>query len=409
MLVYEMKLQGTQYQYRKLDEAIRTGRFVRNSIIKAWINGQVQSRNDAYAYCKLLSDNPSFPWVNQLNSMARQAHAERAWASIERFYKNCRQKISGRKGFPKFKKYQVRASVEYKTSGWKLSEDRRYLTFSDKFQAGTFKLWGSRDLHFYQLQQIKRVRVIRRHDGYYAQFLIDHTREENKELSNKQTGLDVGLNHFYTDSTGIQVDNPRFLRKDERRIKKLQRRLSRKKKGSQNRKKAINRLGRGGAGAEPASAHRAPSHLKVSRRRNDWVCKQAQHVIQSNDLVAIENLRIRNLVKNHHLAKSINDAAWYRFREWLEYFGRIYGVPVIAVEPAYTSQNCSNCGEKVVKTLSTRTHKCPHCGYVADRDENAAKNILKSALKQLSNTVGQMEINASRETDLCLDGETQPL
>jgi putative transposase len=90
-------------------------------------------------------------------------------------------------------------------------------------------------------------------------------------------------------------------------------------------------------------------------------------------------------VKNHRLAKSINDAARVRFREWLEYFGKIYGVPVIAVEPAYTSQNCSNCGEKVVKTLSTRTHKCPHCGYVADRDENAAKNILKSALKQLSN------------------------
>ncbi|MEA5499530.1 RNA-guided endonuclease InsQ/TnpB family protein [Limnoraphis robusta] len=393
MIVYEMKLQGTKAQYKRLDEAIRTGRFVRNSIIKAWIDGQIKSRNDAYTYCKLLSDNPSFPWVNQLNSMARQAHAERAWASIERFYKNCRQKISGRKGFPKFKKYQVRASVEYKTSGWVLSEDRRYLTFSDKFQAGTFKLWGSRDLHFYQLQQIKRVRVIRRHDGYYAQFLIDHTREENKELSNKQTGLDVGLNHFYTDSTGIQVENPRFLRKDERRIKKLQRRLSRTKKGSQNRSKARNRLGR--------------KYLKVSRRRNDWVCKQAQHVIQSNDLVAIENLRIRNLVKNHHLAKSINDAAWYRFREWLEYFGRIYGVTVIAVEPAYTSQNCSNCGEKVVKTLSTRTHKCPHCGYVADRDENAAKNILKSALKQLSNTVGQMEINASRETDLCLSGETQ--
>ncbi|MCG5059137.1 MAG: transposase [Limnoraphis sp. WC205] len=395
MLVYEMKLQGTQYQYRKLDEAIRTGRFVRNSIIKAWINGQVKSRNDAYRYCKLLSDNPDFPWVNKLNSMARQAHAERAWASIERFYQNCRQKIPGRKGFPQFKKYQVRASVEYKTSGWKLSEDRRYLTFSDKFQAGTFKLWGSRDVQLYQLQQIKRVRVIRRHDGYYAQFLIDHEREENKELTGKQTGLDVGLNYFYTDSTGIQIDNPRFLRKDERRIQKLQRRLSRKKKGSQNRKKARNRLGR--------------AHLRVSRRRNDWVCKQAQHVIQSNDLVAIENLRIRNLVKNHRLAKSINDAAWYRFREWLEYFGRIYGVTVVAVEPAYTSQNCSNCGEKVVKTLSTRTHKCPHCGYVADRDENAAKNILKSALKQLSNTVGQMEINASRETDLGSGGETQSL
>jgi putative transposase len=295
MLVYEMKLKGTESQYRRLDEAIRTGRFVRNSVIRAWLDGQVKSRNDAYKHCKVLSDNPEFPWVARLNSMARQAHAERAWASIERFYRNCRQKIPGRKGFPKFKKYQIRASVEYKTSGWKLSEDRRYLTFSDKFEAGTFKLWGSRDLHFYQLQQIKRVRVIRRHDGYYAQFLIYHEREEKKELTGKQTGLDVGLNYFYTDCCGNQADNPRFLRKDERQLKKLQRRLSRTKKGSQNRKKARNRLGR--------------AHLKVSRRRNDWVCKLAQHVIRSNDLVAIENLRIRNMVKNHHLAKSINDAA----------------------------------------------------------------------------------------------------
>ena len=208
MLIYEMKLQGTEFQYIRLDEAIRTGRMERNSILRAWMDAQVKSRNDAYSYCKVLSDNPEFPWVSKLNSMARQAHAERAWASIERFYRNCRQKIPGKKGFPKFKKYQVRASVEYKTTGWKLSEDRRYITFSDKFQAGTFKLWGSRNLHFYQLKQIKRVRVIRRHDGYYAQFLIDHTREENKELTGKQTGLDVGLNYFYTDCSGNQIENP---------------------------------------------------------------------------------------------------------------------------------------------------------------------------------------------------------
>ena len=113
------------------------------------------------------------------------------------------------------------------------------------------------------------------------------------------------------------------------------------------------------------------------------------------------------MVKNHHLAKSINDAAWYRFREWLEYFGSIYGVPVIAVAPKNTSQNCSNCGQKVIKTLSTRTHRCSHCGYEADRDENAAINILQSALKQLSNTLGRREINVSGENGLCLNGETQ--
>ncbi|MDJ0650136.1 MAG: transposase [Xenococcaceae cyanobacterium MO_188.B19] len=392
MLVYESKLEGTLYQYEKLNQAIRTGRFVRNSVIRAWIDGQVKSRNDAYKYCKILADNPNFPWAKQLNSMARQAHAERAWASVERFYRNCKAKISGKKGFPKFRKYQVRASVEYKTSGWKLSEDRRYLNFTDGFKAGTFKLWGNRDLHFYQLDQIKRVRVVRRHDGYYAQFLINHSREVNKELTGRQVGLDVGLNHFYTDNFGEKVDNPRFLRRDERKIKRLQRRLSKTQKGSKNRSRARNKLGR--------------AHLKVSRRRNDWVCKLAQRVIQSNDLVAIENLRVGNMVKNHCLAKSISDAAWYRFREWLEYFGVVYGVPVIAVNPVYTSQNCSHCGEKVVKTLSTRTHRCPHCGYVADRDENAARNILKSALKAWSTTVGRTECEVSGEIPLCLNLET---
>jgi putative transposase len=94
----------------------------------------------------------------------------------------------------------------------------------------------------------------------------------------------------------------------------LQRRLSKTQKGSKNIAKARNKLGR--------------AHLKVSRRPNDWVCKEAQRVIRSNDLVAIENLKVRNMVKNHTLAKSISDAAWYRFREWLEYFGVVYGVPV---------------------------------------------------------------------------------
>ncbi|MGK7898885.1 MAG: RNA-guided endonuclease InsQ/TnpB family protein, partial [Xenococcus sp. (in: cyanobacteria)] len=216
-----------------------------------------------------------------------------------------------------------------------------------------------------------------------------------------QRGLDVGLNHFYTDNLGEKIKNPRFFRKDSLKLKKLQRRLSRTQNKSKNRANARNKLGR--------------EHLKVSRRRNDWVCKLAQHVIRSSDLVAIENLQVRNMVKNHKLAKSINDAAWYRFREWLEYFGRVYAVPVIAVNPSYTSINCSNCGKPVVKTLSTRTHSCHACSYVADRDENAARNILQAGLKQLSDTVGRTEIeqeqlllnNASGENDLCLDVETQ--
>ena len=149
-------------------------------------------------------------------------------------------------------------------------------------------------------------------------------------------------------------------------------------------------------------------HLKIQRRRKDFVVKTARALVQSNDLIAIEDLKVRNLVRNHHLAKSISDIAWSQFREWLEYFGKVFGVPVIAVTPHYTSQDCSNCDAKVVKTLSSRTHACPHCNHVLCRDHNAAINILKKALQQLvTTTVGQTESNACGENDLCLNGETQ--
>ncbi len=97
MLVYESKLKGTQQQYRKLDEAIRTGLFVRNACIRLWIDGLAKSRNDLYKHCKVLADNPEFPWAKKLNSQARQASAERAWASISRFFDNCKKKIPGKK------------------------------------------------------------------------------------------------------------------------------------------------------------------------------------------------------------------------------------------------------------------------------------------------------------------------
>ncbi len=383
MLVYEAKLEGNQDQYRRLDEAIRTGLFIRNSCLRFWLDGHGKSRNDLNRYCKVLADNPEFPWAKKLNSMARQAMAERAWAAIYRFYENCAQNKPGKKGFPKFKRLQTRASVEYKTSGWKLSEDRRAMTFTDGFEAGTFKLWGTRNLHFYQLNQIKRVRVVRRSDGYYAQFCIDHERVEKHEFKNRVVGLDMGLIHFLTDSEGLQVENPRYLRKSEKALNRYGRRVSKREKGSKNRAKAVNRLGR--------------KHLKVSRQRKDFAVKTARCVIQSADLVAIEDLKVRNMVKNRHLAKSISDAAWSLFREWLAYFGRISGVAVIAVSPHYTSQNCSNCGHEVKKALSIRTHVCPHCGYIADRDLNAAQNILMKALS----TVGHTGINAWGENDLC--------
>lgn len=387
MIVLEAKLRGEDEQYWALDEAIRTARFVRNKCLRYWMDNRGVSGYDLNKYCAELAEQ--FEWAKKLNSMARQASAERAWSAISRFYENCKKGVAGKKGYPKFKKHQNNLSVEYKTSGWKLSEDRLSITFSDGFKAGTFRLWGTRDLHYYQIEQIKRVRVVRRADGYYAQFCIAVDRQEKHEYQNRVTGIDLGLIHFYTDSDGNTVENPRFLRNDEKALKKAQRRVSRKKKGSKNRAKARNRLGR--------------KHQKVSRRRKDFVVKTARALVQSNDLVAYEDLKVRNMVKNHHLAKSISDASWSQFITWVEYFGKVFGVGIVAVSPHYTSQDCSHCGVTVKKTLSTRTHTC-QCGTVLDRDHNAALNILRLGLS----TVGHTGINASGEDDLCVVGETLP-
>jgi putative transposase len=384
MIVLEFKLKGKSQQYRVIDEMIRTAQFIRNRALRYWMDNQGVKLSDLYKQCAVMAKE--FEWAGKLNSMARQASAERAIFAIQRFFANCKAKKPGKKGYPQFKKFT--RSVEYKTSGWKISFDKKNLTFTDGFAAGTFKLVGSRDLHFYAPDEIKRVRVIRRADGYYVQLCISVERTEEVTPTGKAVGLDVGLNHFFTDSTGATAPNPRHLRKSEKALKRAQKRVSSKKKGSANRKKAINRLGR--------------KHLKVSRQRKDFAVKTALCVVKSNDFIAYEDLQVRNMVKNRKLAKSISDAAWSQFAQWLQYLGKVYGKTVVAVAPQYTSQDCSTCGATVKKSLSVRTHACS-CGTVLDRDHNAALNILAKALRQAGielNTAGHAGINAWGQTDL---------
>ena len=392
MLVFEFKLKVSPSQKELILEAIRAAQFIRNSCLKYWINGKKGDKINRFAlnkYTKLLADNPDFPWAKKLNSMARQAAAERTWFAISRFFDNCKKKIKGLKGYPRFKKNS--RSVEYKTTGWSLSKDRKYLTMTDKFNIGKIKLIGSRDLHFYDPKLIKRVRLIKRADGFYAQLCIDVERNENQASTGNKIGIDVGLNHFYTDSNGAQVDNPKFLRKSSLLLKKRQRQVSKKKKGSANRRKAVNRLAR--------------IHLKVSRQRKDLAVKTARTLCTSNDVIVLENLNVRGLVKNHNLALSISDASWSIFREWLEYFGTIFNREIIVVDPKFTSTDCSNCGQRIKKSLSTRTHKCS-CGTVLCRDHNAAINILKLGTGGQPETSPIYGVNASGQMTLWVDLET---
>jgi putative transposase len=385
MLVLEAKLKGKQSQYNSIDEAIRTALFIRNKALRHWLDNKKVGKNDLQKLCAVLAKE--FDFADKLNSMARQASADRAWLAIKRFYDNCKAKKSGKKGFPRFKKRGH--SVEYKTSGWKLSADRKYIIFSDGFNIGKLKLIGTRDLSFYSVRQIKRVRIVKRADGYYCQFCVDIERKEQHQYNGKQVGIDVGLEFFYTDSDGRTVENPRLLLRSEKSLKRKQRLVSKSKKCSSNRRKAVKKL--------------AKKHLKVSRQRKDFVVKTARALVQSSDLVVYEDLQVKNMVKNHHLAKSISDASWSLFTDWVDYYTKVFDTWAIAVAPHYTSQDCSVCGTRVKKSLSTRTHKCHECGTVMHRDHNAARLILNKGIKS---TVGHTESKASGQNDLYLGGET---
>lgn len=365
MIVIEYKIKAKQHQLTAIDEAIRTGQFVRNKALRYWIDNKGVNKYDLNKYCRVLARE--FVFADKLNSTARQSSAERAWSGIARFFDNCKKQVK-KKGYPKFKKYS--RSVEYKQSGWKLDETtKKHITFTDKNNIGRVKLVGSRNIYFYHPEQIKRVRLVRRADGYYCQFGISIEVREDMQPTGRAIGLDMGLKEFYADSNGHLEPNPRFYRICESRLNRLNRRKSVKyKKGvlqSKNYHKARERYGK--------------LHLKVSRQREEHAKSRARCVCASNDCIVYEDLNVRNLVKNRRLSKSISDAGWTQFRKWIEYFGWKFGKITIAVAPHYTSQDCPNCGARIKKSLSTRTHVCK-CGYTEDRDIAASINILKKGL-----------------------------
>lgn len=382
MKVFEFKLYGEQNQFEAIDRAIRTTQFIRNSCLAVWMDNGKKPRHerakigkfDFNNYATALAHQHDF--VAKLGSQARQAAAERAWLAVSRFYENCKKKKPGKKGYPKFR-HNVR-SVEYKQAGWKLSKEFKQLKITDKNEIGTLRMRGGRQLTQGDVDNIKRVRLVKKANGYFVQFNIALPNVEHVAPTGQAIGLDVGLESFYVDSNAERVENPRFLRKSERKLKFLQRRVSRKKKGSKNRKKAIKKL--------------AKKHNKVSCQRKDFAVKTARCVVKSNDFVAIENLKVRNMVRNRKLAKSISDVSWRMFRTYLEYFGAKFGKTVIAVDPRNTSQRCSKCGKLPTKnkTLDVREHDCEFCGYKTHRDHNSAIEVLQLGLS----TAGHAGIHA---------------
>jgi len=258
-------------------------------------------------------------------------------------------------GYPRFKSRSRFDSITFPAygDGIKLKGNRLYV-----LNVGEVKIKMHRSLE----GEIKTVTVKRQCGKWYAVF-SNVVESEPLPQSDKQVGIDVGLTSFAVTSDKETVENPRYLREAEATLRKAHRKASRRKKGGHNRRKAVSALSK--------------QYEKVSNQRKDFAHKLARNIVNAYGYIAVEDLQIANMVRNHHLSKSISDAGWGQFLDVLECKAEEAGRQFVRVNPSGTTQRCSNCGTIVPKTLSTRIHRCPVCGLVAPRDYNSALDILR--------------------------------
>ncbi|HEU4783271.1 MAG TPA: transposase [Ktedonobacterales bacterium] len=352
---YKYRLIPTPEQERTLDTILWRCRDLYNTALDerktAWERGHV-----SLTYYRQKAELPDLkadiPEYTEVHSQVLQDVLLRLDRAFQAFFR--RVSNGEEPGYPRFQGRNRYNSFTYPQYGNGAVLDGGVLSLS---KIGRIPLRLHRPLE----GTPKTVIVSKEADGWYACFSCAEVPMQPLPPTGEETGIDVGLKVFLITAGGEIVENPCHYRQAEKRLAKAQRRVSHRKKGSKRRRKAVALLKR--------------THQKVHRQRTDFHHKTARLLLRQYDTIYLEDLRVANMVRNKHLAKSIADAGWAAFRTILEGKAAYAGRRVVAVSPAYTSQNCSGCGERVPKSLSVRTHVCPNCGLVMDRDENAARNI----------------------------------
>ena len=292
---------------------------------------------------------------------------------IDKSFKNFFRRVKKREkaGYPRYKGSDRYDSFTYPQSGFELEDKKLILS-----KIGSVNIKKHRDIP--ESAEIKTCTIERDLDRWYACFTVEIEIEEpNYEAITNPIGIDLGISHLLTLSNGDMVDNPKYLSKSERKLSRKQRKLSKSKKGSDNRTKRRFDVSK--------------THRTVREQRTDLLHKISHKLINTYDLIVFEDLKIRNMLKNHHLAKSISDVSWSQLTNFVSYKAEEAGKRVEFVNPKNTSQKCSNCGKIVKKPLSQRVHRCPFCGLVMDRDENAAINILKKGLMNVGQGLSEFK------------------
>lgn len=382
MKAYRFKLKPTTRQQADFEQWLE--------ICRELYNAGLQERRDAYRTCgksiNYYHQALELPEIKEIRSDVAQVNAQvlqdvlrRLSKTFDSFFRRCKQ---GEKlGFPRFK------------------SKHRYDSFTFPQMKGSFRIEGNR-LHLSKIGKVKIIQhrpvegeiktctIKREADGWYAIFVVEESFMPFIPKTGETVGVDLNISNFATLSTGEVIDNPRFLRSSEKRLKTAQRKVSHGKKGSKRRKKAVQLL--------------AKQHLKIKRQRLDFFHKAANQLIREFNEIAVEDLNIAGMVKNHHLAKSISDVAWGTFLLILTSKAESAGRRVWKVPAAFTTQECSRCGNRVKMSLAMREYRCIACGLVLPRDHNSALNIKgRAALSGSEKVAFHEELRTSSAEAVC--------
>ena len=335
--------------------------------VRFFYNKSLSDMNDIYkATGKMKNITPAsykedFPFLKEVDSLALSNAQLNRNTAFKSFF-------SHKSGFPKYK--SKRNDQSYTTNNQKgsvkISDNHRYITIP-KCQRIRIKMHRTFE------GNIKSITVSRTTDNKYYMSLLVETEIEPLEPTNKMIGLDLGIKDLIVDSNGNKYKNHKYLTKSQEKLAKEQRKLSKMVKGSNNRNKQRIKI--------------AKMHKKIQNQRNDYLHKLSRKIIDENQVICLEDLKVKDMEQNNKLARNISDASWSRLVSTLIYKANWYGRTIVKVPTDYpSSQLCSTCGYKnsITKDLTIRKWTCPECGTVHDRDINAARNILSKGIELLT-------------------------
>ena len=360
---YRYRFYPTEEQKTRLAQTFGCCRWVYNHFLE--LKGSMwRKEKKALTYGDssrvLTSLKDEYPWLREVSSVTIQQtlrHLDRAFSNF----------FSYKAQYPSFKKRHYQQSASYTKSAFTYKNGKIKLAKQKK----SLKIRWSRSFH----GEPTSLTVTKDSSGRYYISIIVKEEVQPLPFTKNESGFDLGITNTVIDDEGNQISNPNFLKKEIKILRRRQKSISRKRKGSKNRQKQRIKVAR--------------LHSRIRDKRHDFLHKLSSQIVNENQVIAVESLQVKNMIKNKHLSRAIADVSWGTFLRFLEYKCHWYGKEFIQIDQFFpSSKRCSHCGHTLLELpLSIRQWECPDCNTLHDRDTNAAKNILKEGLRLLGETI----------------------